>query len=210
MEREQAHALCERLVVRHDEPAVAEAKEVLRRIEAVRRDRPVVRDAGRTERLCRVFDDRYAELCELDERRRPPEQMHRHERARAIGDLRCDVLGIDVERDRVDVREHRRRAALGDRLGGRVERERRTDHFVAGPDLERIQSEHEGVRAVCDADRRLDAEIGRRFVLECLVVRPADELCRIEHLAEAGLELGDQRLVLGMDVNERDRHGVSL
>ena len=55
-----------------------------------------------------------------------------------------------------------------------------------------------------------DAEVGGRLLLERVVVRPADELAAVEHLAEAGLELGDQRLVLGMDVNERDRHGASL
>ena len=56
----------------------------------------------------------------------------------------------------------------------------------------------------------LHAEVGGRLLLERVVVRPADELAAVENLAEAGLELGLQRGVLGVDVNERDRHGDSL
>jgi len=136
--------------------------------------------------------------------------VHRHDRARAIGDLRRDIVGIDVERHGVDVGEDRRRAALGDRLGSCVEREGRADDLVAGADLHRVEHDHERIGAVRDTDRLLHAEIGGRFLLEGVVVRPADELAAVEHLAEAGLELGLQRGVLGVDVNERDRHGDSL
>ncbi len=55
-----------------------------------------------------------------------------------------------------------------------------------------------------------DAEVRGRLLLERVEVRAADELAAVEHLAEARLELGNQRLVLRMDVNERDRHGASL
>ena len=79
--------------------------------------------------------------------------------------------GIEVERDRIDVREHRRRATPGDRLGGRIERERGADDLVAGADLERVEHEHERVGAVRDADRLLDAEVGGRLLLEGPVVR---------------------------------------
>ena len=86
-------------------------------------------------------------------------------------DLRGDVLGIDVQRHRVDVGEHRSRAAPGDRLGGRVERERRADHLVARPDLHRVEHEHERVGAVRDADRLLRAEVRGRLLLERVEVR---------------------------------------
>ena len=79
---------------------------------------------------------------------------------------------------RVDVGEDRRGAALRDRLGSRVERERRADHLVAGADAERVEDEDERVRAVRDADRLRDAEIGGRLVLERRDVRPEDELGR--------------------------------
>ena len=210
VEGEDAQSLGELFVVRHDEPAVAEAEEVLRREEAVRREDTVLRDTRRAERLRRVLDQRQAELRQRVERRGPAEEVHRHDRARAARDLRGDVLRIDVERHRVDVGEHRRRASPRDRLGRRVEGERRTDDLVAGADLHRVEHEHERVGAVRDADRPLRAEVGGGLFLERVEVRPPDELAAVEHLAEACLEFGDQRLVLGMDVNERDRHGASL
>ena len=125
-------------------------------------------------------------------------------------DLCGNVIVRDVQRDRIDVGEHRRRTAPGDRLCGRVEREGRADHLVARPDLERVECEHERVGAVGDADGLPDAEVGGGLLLERVVVRTANELPAVEHLAEPRLQLGNQRLVLGMDVNERDRHGASL
>ena len=77
-------------------------------------------------------------------------------------DPALDVLGIEVQRHRVDVGEDRRRAGARDRLGGRVEGERRADHLVAAPDADRLEHEHERVGAVRDADRLRDAEVRRR------------------------------------------------
>ena len=88
---------------------------------------------------------------------------------------RGDVLGVEVERRRVDVGEHRRRAAAGDRLGGRVEGERGADHLVARADPHRVEREHERVGAVRDADGARHAEVPGRLALEGLDVRPEDE-----------------------------------
>ena len=111
----------------------------------------------------------------------------------------------------IDVGEHRRRAAPHDRLRSRVERERRADHLVAGPDAERVEGEHERVGAVRDPDRALHAEVGGGFLLERPVVRAADEALAVEHLAEGGLEPRNQRLVFGSDVNEWNRlHAAPL
>ena len=170
----------------------------------------MVGDTGRTERLRRILDQRHVQRGERVEGGGPAEEVHGQQRTRARRDLRRDVFRIDVERHRVDVGEDRRRAALRDRLRGRIEREGRADHLVAGADLERVQREDEGVRAVRDADRPAHAEIGGGFGLEGPILRPAHELLAVENLAEPQLELGDQRLVLGMNVNERDRHGGSL
>ena len=79
--------------------------------------------------------------------------------------------GIEVERGRVDVGEDGRRAAPRDRLGGRVERERRADHLVAGADPHRVEREHERVGAVRDADRARHAEVLGGLGLERLHVR---------------------------------------
>ena len=74
---------------------------------------------------------RQAERGELGERRGPAEEVDGHDRLRPRGDPALDVLGIEVQRHRIDVREDRRRAGAGDRLGGRVEGERGADHLVA-------------------------------------------------------------------------------
>ena len=100
------------------------------------------------------------------------------------------------------------RAAAGDRLCGRVERERRADHLVAGPDPERVERDHERVRAVRDADRVLDSEVRGGLFLEGLDVRAEDEPARVENVGDSLLQLVQQRRVLRLDVNQRDlRHG---
>ena len=164
---------------------------------------------GGAERLRGVLDQRQPERGELGERRRAAEEVHGHDRLRPRRDPRGDVVGIEIERDGVDVGEHGRRAGPGDRLGGRVERERRADHLVAGADPHRLEREDERVGAVGDADRVRDVEIRGRLALERLDLGPEDEAARLEHLGEALLELGDQRRVLRLDVDERN-HDVRV
>ena len=158
VEAQHPHALGDLVVEARHEPAVAEREEVLRREEAERRADAGLRDALGAERLRGVLDQREPERRELGERRRPAEEVHRHDRLRPRRDPRGDVLRIEVQRHRVDVGEDRRRADAGDRLGGRVERERRADHLVAAPDPERLEREDERVGAVRDADRVRHAE----------------------------------------------------
>ncbi len=118
------------------------------------------------------------------------------------------VARIEVHRLRVDVDEDRSRPAPCDRLGGRVEREGRADHLVPLADPERVEREDERVRPVRDADRVLDAEVGRRLLLEGADVRAEDEPAGVEDLGDSLLQLVQQRRVLRLDVNERDlSHG---
>ena len=72
------------------------------------------------------------------------------------------VSGGDAERLRVDVAEHRPRAGRRDRLGRRVERERRHHDLVARPDAHRLQRQRQRVGAVGHADRVARAEVARR------------------------------------------------
>ena len=165
---------------------------------------PVLATPGGAECLGRVLDQRQPERGELGERRRAAEEVHRHDRLRPRRDAGCDVGRIEVQRDRVDVGEHRGRARAGDRLGGRVERERRADHLVAGADAHRLEREHERVGAVGDADRMGHVEVRRRLALERLDLGPEDEATRLEDLAETLFELRDERRVLRLDVDERN------
>ena len=112
---------------------VAEAEEVLRGEEAEGRRDAGLRDACRAEGLSRILDDRNAELGQLIERRRAAEEVDGHERPRPRRDSRGNVLGVDVQGDRVDVGEHGGGTATRDRLGGGVESERRADDSSPGP-----------------------------------------------------------------------------
>ena len=120
--------------------------------------------------------------------------------------LRGDVLDVEVHRLGVDVGEDRRRADAGDRLGGRVERERGADHLVARADPERVERDHDRVGAVPDPDRLRDAEIVGRLGLERLHVRAEHEAPVLQHFGEDALQLRDQTRVLRLDVDEGD-HG---
>ena len=206
MEAQHPDAFCQFLVGRGDQAAVAECEQVLGGEEAEGRGDSGGRDALGPERLRRVLDDRDAEPGQRVEVGRTAEQMHRHDRPRPLGHLGGDVLGIDVQRDRVDVGEDRCRAGAHDRLGRRVERERGADHLVAGADLERVQDEHERVGAVRDPDRPRHSQVDGRLLFEGLHVRSQDQRARLEHFLEPRENLRYQTRVLRPYVNERDRH----
>ncbi len=211
VEGEELNAVGELLVARRHQPAVAEAEEVLRGVEAERRDRAVLCDARRTEGLGRVLEHWDAELDQQADVERAAEQMDRDDGARPLGHLRGSVVEVEIERGRVDLREDGRRTAARDRFRGRIERERGADHLVAGTDTERLQGEHQRIGAVCDPDRPLHAEVRGCLLLEGPVVRAPDEALAVEHLAERGLEPRNQRLVFGSDVNEWNRlHAAPL
>ena len=164
----------------------------------------LVRDPLRAVRLRRVLDHRQAERAEVG--RGAAEEVHRHDRLRLVRDLALDLRRIEVQRRRVDVGENRCRAAPGDRLGGRVERERRADHLVAGADVHPVEHEDDRVGAVGAADRLLDAELGRSLALEGLDLGAEDELPGVERARERVLQLRDQRRVLRLDIDVGDRH----
>src|SRR4029453_2239 len=96
------------------------------------------------------------------------------------------------------------RSRASDRLGRRVERERRTDHLVAGPDLERVQDEDERIGAVAHTYRLANPEVARSLLLERGDVRPEDELTALEHVLECARDLRKERRVLRLDVDEWD------
>ncbi len=80
----------------------------------------------------------------------------------------------------------------------------RADHLVAASDPERLECEDERVGPVRNTDRVRDAEERRSLVLERLDLGPEDEAAGLENGREALLELGDQRRVLRLHVDEWD------
>ena len=55
-----------------------------------------------------------------------------------------------------------------------------------------------------DADRVRDAQVGGGLALERLDLGPEDEPARLENLREALFQLGDERRVLRLHVDERN------
>jgi hypothetical protein len=134
--------------------------------------------------------------------------MHRHDRLRALREPPLDVGRVEVERERIDVGEHRNGIPAGNRLRGRVERECGADHLVALTDAQRVERDHERVGSVGDADRLLYAEVLGGLALESLDLGPEDEATGFQHSGERFFELRTQRRVLRLDVNVRNRrHG---
>ena len=96
---------------------------------------------------------------------------------------RCDV---EVERVRVDVDEHRLRAAQLDRVRRRGERVGGDDHLVARPDLEREQGEMERRGPRRDGRRVRRADRTRDRGLELLDLRAHRELPGAHDLRDRG------------------------
>src|SRR5207302_6907836 len=76
---QERDAVGELLVVRANQAAVPEREDVLGRKEAEGRDDSGTSNALRAKGLCRVLDDRHAELGEPPERHDAAEQVHGHQ-----------------------------------------------------------------------------------------------------------------------------------
>ncbi|MNC86128.1 hypothetical protein D3C83_17640 [compost metagenome] len=115
---QQADLRGQGVVVGRDEAGVAEGAQVLRRKEREtgRAPEPPRRPpvTGGAERLRRVLDD--GELVLAGERQERlhvgarAEQVHRHDRLRPRSHGRADGVGLEHQRDGIDVDEHRRGA----------------------------------------------------------------------------------------------------
>ena len=116
-------------------------------------------------------------------------------------------LRRDHHRLRIDVAEDRTRAGRRDRLGGRVERERRHDDIVAGPDAHRAQGDRQRVGAVGDADDVIDAEVVRELALEGRDLGAEDEPALVDGVGRGADEAVAQGRARRVDVEQRDWHG---
>jgi hypothetical protein len=131
-----------------------------------------------------------------------------HDGARARRDLVLDLGGIDVERHRVDVHEHRPGAGAGDAAGGGEEGERRQQHLVAGADLQGVQGQRHRVGAGGAADAVAGAAVGGDLVLQGGDLGAEDDLPGGQHAGQRRLQLRPQLGVLGQQVTEGDPGGA--
>ena len=164
----------DRRIARRQGAAVAESSEVLRGIEAVRRDGAVAADrtaiARRQVRLAAVLDD--GEVV-------PSRDVAR---AAHVGGLAVEVNGHDcggpgrhgrcrgawIEREtlRIDVGKYRPRAGHHDGQRRVCRRKGRRDDLIARPDPERSQADRQRVGPGADAGRVRRLTRGRELVFE--------------------------------------------
>ena len=111
----------------------------------------------RLDRVRAILDHRQPALAregdDVDDVARSSREVHRNHRARAIRRTALDLLGRHAHRLPVDVREHRNRTRVDDRVCGRRERHCRHDHLVARTEVERHHCQMQGGGARVDRDR---------------------------------------------------------
>ena len=123
-------------------------------------------------------------------------QAHRHDGAGAIGDRRIEQRRVHVGGVGLDVDEHRLGADQRDDFGGGDESERRGHDFIAGPDAERHERDHQRVGAARDRDAVAAVGVGGEALLELAHLGTEDVLAVIEHGLDARIDVAAQRPVL--------------
>ncbi len=202
------------VVIRHQHAAVSEAAEVLAREEAVGAEvahrAAVTAFIPRADRLRCVLDHLEALLLRQREDgvhvRALAEQMHRHDDLRFGSDLFPCVVDVHVEADRADIGEDRHGAETRNRARRGEKGERRAQHLVTRLDVQRHERQQQRIRAGGNRQCMLHTDHFGDFLFKRLHLRPHDEPPMFQHLCEGGLEFGFERVVLGVDVEERD-HG---
>ena len=135
-----------------DDHAALAGRDLLVRVEAEDRRMPAAADrravrVHRAERLAGVLDDREAVALQRRHVGRVAEDVDGQQRARAPVIAAAAARRVEVERDRVDVGEHRPRALVEDRVRRGDERERRRDDLLALPHADGAQREVQAGRA---------------------------------------------------------------
>jgi hypothetical protein len=206
-------------VVRGDHHAtVAPGSEILAGEERIARHPPeLTRDApfavdlaARADRLRRVFNQldaaRLRDRHQLEHVGHLAVQVHGHDRAGARRDRALHRGGIDVERVRLNVHEHRCAAGIVDRAGRREERERRGNDFVARRQVQRLERQEQRIGAARAADAVLGVRHARDLDLELRHRGPHDELLRLDDFHHRRQHIVLDRLVLSNEIQHGDVH----
>ena len=187
----------ERIVVRHEQTAIAEATEILGREETVAAE---VTDGShaaafvaRPDGLRGILDHKQAMLFSQSHDSihvsTLAKKMHWNDGLRPLGHFGPGVVHVDVEGRGMDVYEHWRRPGAGHAACRCEECERRTEHFISGADLQGHQREKDGVRAGGNADRMFRLHQLTDLLFECAHLGAHDEVARLEHALEGRRKL---------------------
>ena len=202
-----------------DRAAVAEAAEVLGRIETPCREVAQRADALaaalRAVRLGRILDQEPAappaDLAHAVGVERPAVEVDTDDADGLRGGAALELRRVEVVGRGVDVAEDRHATGQHHRLGGGKEAERRHQHFGAGSEPQGAQGDHQRVGAVGDTDHGARTEEAGEGTLELLDLRALNVRIAVEDLVPALAERGFDALAGTRQVENRDRrHGDSV
>ena len=132
--------------------------------------------------------------------------MDRQDDLGAGRDGGLDLIGVHIEVF-ADIGENRRRAAKLDGVHRRHPGQRRRDHLVAGPHVERPQAQVKRVGARSDAGGEPAVAVPGDLFLELLVFGAEDETAVIQNPFDRLHKLGLQGRVLDAEIEIGNLHG---
>lgn len=121
------------------------------------------------------------------------------------GDFGFGIGKIDVETDGAGVDEDGGGTDAADATGGSEEGKGGDKHFITGADVEGHEGEKDGVGAGGDANAMSRFRKSSEFILHLGHFFAHDEMPGLEYALESRVELGLERVVLGVDV-EKGNH----
>ena len=203
---ELAHPHHERLVVGHDQAALAGRDGLVRRERktAGAAERPeTTAGMARSQRFRGVLDDRDAarrgDLEDAFDGRGASADVDRNDGTRPRRDRARERVRGDGQRRRIDVDEHRRRAGERHRVDGRDEGEVRHDDFVSAANAEG-RGYHTIYRRVVAAT--ISARAGRRDIARTELARA---ISATEGDSVMRLDLAPDEALLRLALGDRDR-----
>src|SRR5271166_5793676 len=143
---------------------------------------------ARSQRTCSVLEDADASAAPDLEKRIDiagrTDLMNEHDRSRLGSEPSLNVVWIEVEGPRVDLREHGSRTDVAHRVRGRDIAHRGNDHLVPGSDVQDDQGEMQGRGAAAAGDRVAGTHVGCHRLFERLHARALREPSAGDHLTD--------------------------
>ena len=162
-------------------------------------------------RLRRVLEHEEAvagrDRADVVHRRGPAVEMHRDDHPRARGDRRLEPVRVEIERPRVRVDGHGRRAGPPGGQPGGDEGIAGDDHLVAGRDPARLDHEPERVESAPDRDAVTGVDEVGEILLEGGQFGAEQVPAASDHPLDGSVDRGCELVVRRSDVEERDARG---
>src|ERR1700722_7056189 len=130
--------------------------------------------------------------------------MDNHNRAGAQGNSRFNLIRIENERRRFNVRKYRASAKRTDGAARGNERKRGNNHFVTGLHATSVQPELKRLCSGGESNGEAYPTGRGDFLLQRFPLRPEHKLLRGQHGLDGGANLGRDRVELRSQVEHRN------